>query len=120
MKKYIMTKLGYIYEVIRENDYEYIVDSNLRLRPEMPISFDDVEKESDSILGLCDYVISFMKENGKELPWTIEIRSDPSDFYELYHLNSPYEYSVYGAVHSWGDCISFVAKMNEKGEFELL
>lgn len=138
--KFVKTKDGHIYDVSNLN-----VEGNLKdgLKTEMFVahsgkafgsylnglgaisltkllSVNDIEKESDTIEELCDeYVIYaedckpckyFLSQGHKE-----DILANPNiDLREYLKTRS-----IYGAIWTAKGLI-YVAKMNEKGEFELL
>ena len=92
--KYVRTKDG----MLGTNPYDCIVSS---------YTLYDVEKEADTIEELCDeFVISYI-----------------DGFHQLASFPSKVEvmlgHSVYGAIRTDKGLI-YVAKMNDKGEFELL
>ena len=94
--KYIRTKDG-IVEIVKELSYCYLdKNGNEYLL--------DNQKTADTIEELCDEFVGIRKDNTKEL-----LRYRPN-----------YKYvATYGAI--WTDRgLIYVAKMNDKGELELL
>jgi hypothetical protein len=74
---------------------------------EQPIVGDDIIAQSDSIEKLCDEFVYVSKEDGNH----------------MFHMNGIPHFTklddIYGAIWTkWG--LKYVAKMNEKGELELL
>ena len=94
------------------------------------ISKEDVLKQADTIEELCDEVVIIYPDGSHSVSWCYDYKS----FYEsiegqVGNLGKmPYTkenlveyeiYEIYGAIWTeWG--LKYVAKMNEKGELELL
>ena len=110
--KYIRTKDG-IYEVEEwfkplENDMVYIPNEGLN----------KILKQADTIEELCDrFVIEYKQHNEQRILKTyikVERNFLRDKMYKLNHIQN-----LYGAV--WTDKgLIYVAKMNDKGELELL
>lgn len=88
------------------------------------LNYPDKFIQADTIWELCDYIMAFRWEHGKELPYEMQF---PSEFAEdnskmLWYAKNKrvFSYSVYGVISIKGKGTINVAKMNEKGEFELL
>ena len=128
--KYIRTKDGYLLEVIRESESKksYITKPNGWV-----IHKDRVIKQADTIEELCDEFIGVM-DNGKGSHiWyndeycgmdTTEYLEMEDKFYKSILWNTVKRNRceneiIYGAI--WTDKgLIYVAKMNERGELELL
>ena len=105
--KYIRTKDG-IYErvmVVRQvcNGNEVAV-----IRPDK-VEFEPIINQADTIEELCDEFVDIYKYEKPDIALLNDIK-----FFESYK-----SHTVYGAI--WTDKgLIYVAKMNEKGELELL
>ena len=105
---YIRTKDG-IYKVEGETCHKqgYYIDRY----EEDVILKEQVIKQADTIEELCDRFVVMVKE-------TKEVMNIVS-FLEYAKLWAYCKYNIYGAVWcEWG--LKYVAKMNDKGEFELI
>ena len=112
--KYIRTKDGKIYEVVDNNGtwttnqiskdiVEKALNGNKYFKDDIQII-----KQADTIEELCDEFVA-KKDYGK--PFVIKR-------FEI-HSNLQFGFTIYGAIWVGADLHS-VAKMNNKGEFELL
>ena len=107
-KDYVRTKDG-IYKVEGETCHKkaYFIDRY----EEDVILKKRVIKQSDTLEELCDRFVVMDKE-------TKEVMNIVS-FLEYAKLWSYFKYNIYGAVWcEWG--LKYVAKMNDKGELELI
>ena len=112
--KYIRTKDGI---------WKYNLKNNSAVRPNrefkcnltwLNIKETDIEKSADTIEELCDEFV----EVGNHKPFLAEVRFEHWDKQTKNILNKQGT-DVYGAI--WTDKgLIYVAKMNEKGELELL
>ena len=106
--KYIRTKDGKIIKILKEGIDEFgkygMVDEENCIR-----NYDDL-KQADTIEELCDeFVIIANKE------YFVLDSIDESNTYMVIHKHC----SIYGAI--WTDKgLIYVAKMNDKGELELI
>ena len=101
MKKYIRTKDG----ICEKDKLIYAFNDN----EEYLIK--DIVKEADTIEELCDEFV--VLEKGKTKPFVHDIYCRDLDRYIKENA------TIYGAI--WTDKgLIYVAKMNDKGEFELL
>ena len=114
--KYIRTKDG-IYEVVKEdgNWLEIISNFERKMQCHCVIKKHAVIKQADTIEELCDEFV-WVSVNG-------EYHNRKANTYGLetskMHRNSLQIKEIYGAI--WTDKgLIYVAKMNEKGELELL
>ena len=101
--KYIRTTKG-VWEIdkLTKSDYEWLCKS--------------AHKESDTIEELCDRFVYIPK--GKEDYWIsifVDLPDNLKEEKDYYY----YTYDIYGAIFTDKGLI-YVAKMNEKGELELL
>jgi len=107
--KYIRTKDG-VYEINRyyePRDYYWVKQDC-----DQPIGSDEIIKQADTIEELCDEFVAVDNEDIKHTQFM-----KPFDYY-MRSLH-PKDVSLYGAI--WTDKgLIYVAKMNEKGELELL
>jgi len=113
--KYVRTK-GKIYEAIGEDGNWFVVKDIFCGTCTVRKAY--VTKQADSIEELCDEYVIFCKEepNGKLLYYKgfENLKKEFIDF-----ERDKEKVVVYGAI--WTDKgLIYVAKMNEKGEFELL
>lgn len=118
--KYILTK-NEIYEVHHEDDtWFYAIEKN-NPNAYLLVYKEDVIKQADTIEELCDkfvYKKELYKKIAKGEDWENQtiIRLYGMSFFDLYieEWNN-----IYGAI--WTDKgLIYVAKMNDKGELELL
>lgn len=118
MKKYIKTKDGRIYQVY-DKVFEYKGDKRYQLvDSRFEVSLNDIVKEANTIEELCDEFVGVRKSDNTAHLGKIE---DKHWFYEQTDWVGRVEnYKViYGAI--WTDKgLIYVAKLNYKGEFELL
>ncbi len=113
--KYIRTKNNEIYKTVGEEELYWVIkDSDIyeKLVPKC-----NVIKQADTIEELCDCFI-IERTNGehimfKELP-------PLQRHYDLYCREYHHIAGRYGCIWVAGKGLKYVAKMNEKGEFELL
>lgn len=110
--KYIKTKDGYLLEVIRvsESNKSYIT------KPKgWVIHKDRVIKQADTFEELCDEFR--VRDNDNYSTYEIDITC--RDLQELYEELQIQNQTLFGAI--WTDKgLIYVAKMNDKGELELL
>lgn len=109
--KYIRTKNG-IYEVVEDNNKEWgkqiVVKFPKNLNMKLADVKDQILKQSDNIEELCD---EFVIVNGK-------IHQTTKALNKIKEYFNPYD-TFYGAVWcEWG--LKYVAKLDDKGEFQLL
>ena len=120
--KYIRTKDGiYSYEPTHNIDVDgFVVQHNLT-GWNKPLTKEDIVKITDTIEELCDeFVVDhpLFANNCKNLYHSFEkakngIKKRSGDAHDLFN------FSIYGAI--WTDKgLIYVAKMNDKGELELL
>ena len=113
--KYIRTKDGRIVAYGTEEDSGYSKGRiRIQNKPKISATMDPIEilKEADAIEELCDEVV-YVREGYDNTSENIHLfkKRNRSMFHE--------ELAVYGAI--WTDVgLIYVAKMNGKGEFELL
>lgn len=115
--KYIRTKDG-VYEVVTtergsDNKLLYIISTSKSDTSTDWIHEGDVIKQADTIEELCDW---FFLEGAK---------GNPIDYKKLYTAKRAkermqIEHDLYGVIHIKGKGLIYVAKMNEKGELELI
>lgn len=129
--KYIRTKHN-IFEVIEETDLVYRVIAASRERNNIYSKSKcntEVVKQANTIEELCDeFMIKFNDEENHielhkqmkkdDLGWEFnDMHNIPRRHISPWYLNNPFE--IYGAI--WTDKgLIYVAKMNDKGELELL
>jgi hypothetical protein len=118
--KYIRTKDG-IYEVIDKTKYSYISIYGKYIKK------DDVIEDGDTIEELCDEFV--MVWNKKQFPYSTsrqylsfggygDLKRDMREEENFgFYLNQ--DYIIYGAIWTNKGLI-YVAKMNNKGELELI
>jgi len=115
--KYIRTKNG-IYKVLKECEYDLSDNSNPHKILQHRIDYitadfkqilqENVVKQADTIEELCDLIIAW--HNNNFMPFML---------FELPLINRSTYKTIYGAI--WTDKgLIYVAKMNYKGELELL
>lgn len=116
--KYIRTKDGRIYKIWKDTGIDsFVAEGEITTRNGdyigsfkgfVPVGYDKVIAQADTIEDLCDEFVA-KKDNSK--PFVIKR-------YEIYS-NLQFGFIIYGAV--WvGPDLHAVAKMNDKGELELL
>ena len=121
--RYIRTKYGRIFEVLEEDKQFYYIDYpnevGLALWGKLA---KDVIKEADTIEELCDEFVYEILTGEDEEPMYRDIhnaRIDIKTQLKIYEDEMAGVRAIYGAI--WTDKgLQFVAKMNEKGELELL
>ena len=138
--KYIRTNNNCIYKVVKENDYIFEVDtlnSYCDNAYDIFINKEVVIKQADTIEELCDFVM--VKFNWEKLPTVYDIEKLKNKVKELHGNNANildnYKYLIEESKKQHTpslklDYIKFaidtdkgliyVAKMNEKGELELI
>lgn len=117
--KYIRMRDG-IYEVVKEDgDWIDCVGSFQRMmKCQFCIKKHAIIKQADTIEELCDCFVK-IKRKGNCKPYILKF--DYKDLPTLKEQAIKYkDSSVYGAVHIEDKGLIYVAKMNEKGELELL
>ena len=108
--KYIRTKSG-VYEVLAETSTLYYTDFT---GAEGVIKSDKI-KEADTIDELCDcYVIVGNKHTIWDKQHCIGLTAE-----QVKQSYSAYDFKIYGAIWTSKGLI-YVAKMNDKGELELI
>lgn len=110
--KYVRTKDGRIYQIY-DKVFEYKGDKRYQLvDSRFEISLNDIVKQADTIEELCDeFVIADVEHKCWERVFKPALESVLKDY------EKPYE--IYGAI--WTDKgLIYVAKLNDKGELELL
>ena len=110
--KYIRTKNG-IYEVVEDNNKEWgkqiVVKFPKNLNMKLADVKDQILKQSDNIEELCDEFV-VVNNTCFNMPQLLGTEID-KDYYK--------HEEVYGAI--WTDKgLIYVAKMNDKGELELI
>ena len=116
MSKYVRTNDNRIYKVVKENDYIFEVDTlNSYCDNAYDIFIDKkvVIKQSETIEELCDKFVFWSKE------CVAGFFFEPSEFATC-DKKILKENIVYGAIWVKGKGLIYVAKMNEKGELELI
>ena len=112
--RYIRTEDG-VYEVVDTYETKYVVGYT-EDGFEISIYKEDVIKQADTIKELCDVYVIVGEDkdtNGNPILWSI--RQD-IPFFMKYYFNYN---DIYAAI--WTDKgLIYVAKMNEKGELELI
>lgn len=106
--KYIRTK-NEIYEVVKEGDEWVDIISNFerKMKCHCVIKKHAIINQADTIEELCDEFVAIDKETGHK------------DLVDYFDYNSLEKNEYYGAIWTgWG--LKYVAKMNEKGELELI
>ena len=109
--KYIRTKNG-IYEVVEDNNKEWgkqiVVKFPKNLNMKLADVKDQILKQSDNIEELCDEIVGIDNAYGHQF-----LRAFP------YKCACYWNGGVYGAI--WTDKgLKYIAKMNLKGELELI
>lgn len=114
MKKYIRTKNNELYKYVTDFD-EYIIATKNGIYSES-IKKDNILNQADTIEELCDeFVIKVGVHN-------IVLHDLDSALYYVKDFKNHElvkDYEIYGAVWS-NEGLIYVAKMNDKGEFELI
>lgn len=114
--KYIMTKDGKAYETVNKSDFGYVVSWPTPAY-RMNIYSNEIEKEADKIEELCNALVVAGEYDGKEFHKYFPTESWGFD--DLKKRYREYGVRIYGAIWTYKGLI-YIAKMNEKGEFELL
>ena len=115
--KYIRTKDGKIFE---NYDNLQIIDNTLcsMQNGRVWLVLGEVLNRADTIEELCDCFVK-IKRKGNCKPYILKF--DHKDLPKLKEQAIKYPNSpVYGAIHIEDKGLIYVAKMNEKGELELL
>lgn len=117
--KYIRDKNGNVYETVGESDYGYFVSCpNPDYR--MSVHHDEIEREADSIEELCDEFVVFEESENNGFPLTCPKEAfDAFRKVVLFGMQRQLNCWLKGAIWTSRGLI-YVAKMNEKGELELL
>lgn len=116
MKKYIRTKDA-IYKVRKPALDEYLWEDSTYVYGHEHIKNSEIIKQADTIEELCDSEVIVWKDSTPST-WNKFLTKQ-----EFEHLYSSFQrkkvIAIYGAI--WTDKgLVYVAKMNEKGELELL
>lgn len=117
MSKYVRTKDNCIYKVVKENDYIFEVDTlNSYCDNAYDIFIDKkvVIKQSETIEELCDCFVSVHKVLGTEIFKHKELNKIKEEI-----KNGSPVGELYGAL-CLESGLKFVAKLNGKGELELI
>ena len=129
--KYIRTKdtefrNGEIFEVLQENKEYYECGGTFekRMHCKAYVKKEIVIKTADTIEELCDRFV-IIKKDDNSFAIAKYYPSDKTFYIENYDEDVSlseclmFEYEIYGAIWTeWG--LKYVAKMNEKGELELI
>lgn len=76
-------------------------------------------KQANTIEDLCDMFVGYIEINGSKEDLSIKMSDDLNDFNAIDRLMFVKEGGLYGAIWTeWG--LKYVAKMNDKGELELI
>lgn len=117
--KYIRTENGHIYEYVEQRIYPNQYAKFGLYRHNLNSEYEQIIAEADTIEELCDYVIWVDKET-KDIVLITDIHNTNNNEYSKEELN---DIDVYYAIKLFNndkvDIVS-VAKMNDKGEFELI
>lgn len=108
--KYIRAKDGRIGEFYQ--DQSFTITCSLGC-----VDKKDILKQADTIEELCDWFI--VEGDDNEITYHKTLFSAKTDGKD-YILESNEAYTIYGCVLVKGKGLIYVAKMNEKGELELL
>lgn len=119
--KYIRTKDGKIHEIVLKQSNLYFVKANLSDGSDIFGDFcyhqEDIFKESDTIKELCDEFL--VCHNGKII---CQFAKNVWDYESIKYLGTSNDF--YGAIWVFDDngapTLKPVAKMNEKGDLELI
>ena len=114
--KYIRTKNGHIYKIVNTDFFGAIECEYYNITKYVqPI---DILNQADTIEELCD---EFVVVVGKEPNSYLILNQCMNNFEKVVsiHKNTENENTIYGAIWT-GKGLIYVAKMNEKGELELL
>ena len=114
--KYIRTKDGIIKI---EYEWEYASCGGITVYNEnenLYIADEDIIKTADTIEELCDGIVAIERNGKLKVPY---VGKTPQDLKVIIDLIDKENYEVYGAI--WTNTgLIYVAKMNKKGELELL
>ena len=122
--KYIRTKDGNIYEIVedRQDDMWLVVKEHKPNTYNFKISLRRVFKQADTIEELCDEFVLIKKGKPELFVRNNDEIVKHCAFESFVKFNLPHSNKItdiYGAI--WTDKgLFYVAKMNEKGELELL
>lgn len=123
--KYIRTKDG-VYEVIKkvefpklpinasdyDNVYYFVVGGNVLIRES------EIVEQADTIEELCDFIF-FKYWSTIRKCYELKLYKSLKELYANEYITGNDKYFIYGAI--WTDKgLIYVAKMNDKGELELL
>ena len=112
---YIRTKDG-IYRVLQYGSAKkHYVDISVVGLGHKVIDTSEIIKQADTIEELCD---EFVLVNSEHI-WNNLIFTILDDLYEEYNKEQYIKWEIYGAIWTNNGLI-YVAKMNDKGELELL
>ena len=115
--KYIRTKVGILFEVLEEKEDFFVCKSHYEKRPLLNtnnIGKWAVSNQADTIEELCDEIVVELLAEGKHY-----LYRNGTNVKTAKLAYSDYANNIYGAI--WTDKgLIYVAKMNEKGELELL
>ena len=115
--KYIRTKDNIIYQVY-DKVFEYKGDKRYQLvDSRFEISLNDIIKQAYTIEELCDWFV--VEGDDNEITYHKTLFSAETDGKD-YILESNETYTIYGCVLVKGQGLIYVARMNDKGELELL
>lgn len=119
--KYIRTKTGVYKEFFKDsvpNGLLYYIEINPKTKSWKKITDKSVVKQSDNILELCDEFVCESNEEGDNFFKTYKdiwlmLRDD---FWTKYKEH----YNFYAGIRVKGKGLIYVAKLNDKGELELI
>jgi len=110
--KYIRTEDGHIFPLQDKTMTEYLYQENGDFKSSKIIA------RADSIEKLCDCFIKIKRNKGCK---DFILKFDHTDLTRLKEQKLKYpESPVYGAIHVENKGLIYVARMNDKGELELL
>lgn len=122
--KYIRTKDGKIFNFVEKQPHNYILVNNKETYGDICIHIDEILKQSNTIEELCDEFVfitedeEINKRDCVKLKKHIFMRSKKGLSFSITERDNK-ENGYYGAI--WADKgLIYVAKMNDKGELELL
>ena len=118
MKKYIRTKDNELYKYVTDFD-EYIIAAKNGIYSES-IKKDNILDQADTIEELCDEFVMFCPNAARKKIRVYNTMSSISLYFKRdKRWNGNMVDKVYGAI--WTDKgLIYVAKMNDKGELELI
>lgn len=115
--KYIRTKDGHIAKVTRYYEEDGIYTIEIKGKPYFSVFEENVLKQADTIEELCDCYVVWLKN--REIPIIEKPRKGYRFYPSYFELGDCSFDKGYGAIWTeWG--LKYVAKMNDKGELELL